>query len=229
LFIGRKQELEFLEDKYNAPGAQLVVLYGRRRIGKTELLRRFCNGRQHVFYTCRELADANQLAAFSERIIRADSPAAKYISVFQDWEAAFKGIMELPANGEKKLLVIDEFPYMCKGNPSIPSILQVLWYELLKDQNVMIVLCGSAMSFFEKRILSEKNPLYGRTTGIYKMTGLPFDDAIRFFPNYSAEDKALAYAILGGIPHYLRQFDPEVSLRENIIKNVLTKGCVLYT
>jgi AAA+ ATPase superfamily predicted ATPase len=93
----------------------------------------------------------------------------------------------------------------------------------------MIVLCGSAMSFIEKKIPAEKNPLYGRTTGIYKMNELPFEDAIKFFPGYSDEDKMLAYSILGGIPHYLRQFDPALTLRENIIKNVLTKGCVLYS
>ncbi len=117
---------------------------------------------------------------------------------------------------------------MCKGNPSIPSILQILWDEDLKNQDVLIILCGSAMSFIEKNILSEKKPLYGRATGIYKMNELPFEDAIQFFPHYSDEDKMLAYALLGGIPHYLRQFDPLLTLRENTIKNILTKGCVLY-
>jgi len=229
MFIGREQELEFFNDKYNAPGGQLVVLYGRRRIGKTETLYKFCENKPHVFYSCRELSDTKQLTAFSERILKSDSPAAKYINTFSDWEAAFKGILELPTNGAKKLLIIDEFPYMCKGNPSIPSILQILWDEQLKNQDVMIVLCGSAMSFIEKKILSEKNPLYGRTTGIYKMNELPFEDAVKFFPNYTDEDKMLAYSILGGIPHYLRQFDPALTLHENIIKNVLTKGCILYS
>ncbi|MCL2163498.1 MAG: ATP-binding protein [Oscillospiraceae bacterium] len=229
MFIGREQELKFFEDKYNAPGGQLVFLYGRRRVGKTELLHRFCGGKPHVFYSCRELSDTNQLSAFSERLLRAGSPAAQYISIFQDWESALKGLLELPSNDSKKLLIIDEFPYMCRGNASIPSILQILWDELFKKQNVMIVLCGSAMSFIEKKILSEKNPLYGRATGIYKMSELPFDDAIKFFPNYSDEDKMLAYAVLGGIPHYLRQFDPGLTLRDNIIRNVLTKGCVLYS
>ena len=229
MFIGREQELQFFNDKYNSPGGQLVVLYGRRRIGKTETLYKFCEGKPHVFYSCRELSDAKQLTAFSERILKADSPAARYINTFQDWKAAFKGILELPTDGARKLLVIDEFPYMCKGNPSIPSILQILWDEQLKNQDVMIVLCGSAMSFIEKKILSEKNPLYGRTTGIYKMNELPFEDAIQFFPGYTDEDKMMAYSILGGIPHYLRQFDPALSLRDNIIKNVLRKGCVLYS
>ena len=228
MFIGREQELKFFEDKYTAPGGQLVVLYGRRRIGKTEILQKFCENKPHVFYSCRELSDEKQLAAFSARILKAGSPAAKYLKVFEDWESAFASILELPTDGKKKLLIIDEFPYMCKGDPAIPSILQILWDENLKNQDVMIVLCGSAMSFIEKKILSEKKPLYGRATGIYKMNELPFDDAIKFFPNYSDEDKMLAYSILGGIPHYLRQFDPALPLRENIIKNVLTKGCTLY-
>jgi len=229
MFIGREQEIQFFNDKYNAPGGQLVVLYGRRRIGKTETLQKFCENKPHVFYSCRELSDAKQLTAFSERILKAGNPAAKYINTFQDWETAFKSVLDIPANGAKKLLVIDEFPHMCRGNPSIPSILQILWDEALKNQDIMIVLCGSAMSFIEKKILSEKNPLYGRTTGVYKMNELPFEDAVKFFPGYTDEEKMLAYSILGGIPHYLRQFDTALNLRENIIKNVLTKGCVLYS
>lgn len=118
---------------------------------------------------------------------------------------------------------------MCKANSSIPSILQNLWDEVLKDSNIMIILCGSAMSFIEKEILAEKNPLYGRATGIYKMTQMGFYDSIKFFPNYSDKDKILAYSVLGGIPHYLRQFDPDLSLEENIKKNILTKGCLLYS
>ena len=119
---------------------------------------------------------------------------------------------------------------MCKGDHSIPSILQNLWDMDLKDQNVMLVLCGSAMSFIEKELLAEKNPLYGRATGIYKMKAMGFYDAIQFFPNYSDLDKVLAYAVLGGIPHYLNQFSPDLSIEENIKQNILTRGsCLLYT
>jgi AAA+ ATPase superfamily predicted ATPase len=229
MFVGREQELRFFEDRYNAAGGQLIVLYGRRRVGKTELLRKFCEGKPHVFYACREATDAEQIRAFSERVLSSGVPAAKYVSVFPDWEAALRSIAELPSKGEKKLLVIDEFPYMCKGNPAIPSLLQNLWDETLKSQNAMLVLCGSAMSFIEKELLSEKRPLYGRATGIYKMNEMPFYDAIKFFPGYSGEDKVLAYAVLGGIPHYLRQFDEKLPLGENIVRNVLSKGCALYS
>ena len=166
MFVGRKTELKFLQDKYNSPKAQLVILYGRRRVGKTETLREFCRGKPHVFYSCTQSTDKVQLARFSQQMLREDLPAKRYISQFSDWEMAFRSISDLPFGDHKKLVVIDEFPYMCKGDHSIPSILQNLWDMDLKDQNVMLVLCGSAMSFIEKELLAEKNPLYGRATGI---------------------------------------------------------------
>ena len=229
MFIGRKQELQFLEKQYSGTGGKLVVLYGRRRVGKTETLHEFCKGKPHVFYSCREISDKLQLRSFSEKMLREKIPAADYIREFADWESALKSVLQLPYGDQKKLLIIDEFPYMCKGNDSIPSILQTLWDECLKDENVMLVLCGSAMSFIEKELLSEKNPLYGRATGIYKMDAMGFYDAAQFFPTYSHRDKIMAYAVLGGIPHYLRQFDPAISLEDNIKQNILTKGCVLYS
>lgn len=228
MFIGREHELNFLESRHHAQGGQLVVLYGRRRVGKTETLRKFCEGKEHIFYSCTECSDEQQLRAFSSRILSKNIPAAKYVNTFPNWEQAFSSISELPSN-EKKLLVIDEFPYMTKNNSYIPSILQNLWDSGLKDQNVMIVLCGSAMSFIEKEILAEKNPLYGRATGILKMTAMPFYEAVQFFPNYSNLNKITAYSILGGIPHYLKQFDQNKSLEDNIKQNILQKGSILYS
>jgi len=229
MFIGKETELAFLQSKYEGKGGQLIVLYGRRRVGKTETLREFCKGKPHVFYSCTQSTDKVQLAKFFRQVFKENIPAKKYISEFSDWESALRSVLDLPYGDRKKMLIIDEFPYMCKGNKSIPSILQNLWDAELKDQNVMIVLCGSAISFVEKELLAEKNPLYGRATGIYKMTAMGFYDAIKFFPNYSDEEKVLSYAILGGIPYYLRQFNPELSVAENIKKNILTKGCVLYS
>lgn len=229
MFIGRQNELIFFNNKYNENGGQLIVLYGRRRVGKTETLREFCKGKPHVFFSCTETTDAVQLRNFSNCMLREEIPAKNYISTFHDWETAFRSILELPYGEEKKLLIIDEFPYMCHGNKSIPSILQNLWDMELRDKNVMLVLCGSAMSFMEKELLAEKNPLYGRATGIYKMQEMGFYDAAKFFPNYSAKDKLLSYAILGGIPHYLCQWNSNLSLEENIKRNIFTKGCILYS
>ena len=229
MFIGRKAELKFLQNKYTEDGGQLIVLYGRRRVGKTETLREFCKDKPHIFFSCTQTTDRVQLRNFSTRMLKENIPARNYISEFADWEKAFRSVLDLPYGDQKKLLVIDEFPYMCRGNKSIPSILQNLWDAELRDSNVMMILCGSAMSFIEKELLAEKNPLYGRATGIYKMKEMGFYDAAKFFPDYSARDKVLSYAVLGGIPHYLRQWNPKLSVGENVKQNILTKGCILYS
>lgn len=229
MFVGRETELKFLEDRYQEKKGQLIVLYGRRRVGKTETLREFCKDKPHIFFSCTQTTDRGQLVKFSRRLLREDIPAKRYITEFSDWEAAFRAILDLPYGDRKKLVVIDEFPYMCRGNKSIPSILQNLWDMAFKESDIMLILCGSAMSFIEKDLLAEKNPLYGRATGIYKMKEMDFYDAVKFFPDYSEEDKVIVYAALGGIPHYLNQFSQELSVEDNIKRNILTKGSVLYS
>ncbi|WP_319378220.1 ATP-binding protein [uncultured Methanocorpusculum sp.] len=227
-FLGREKELAWLQERYDRPKGQLLVLYGRRRIGKTETLRQFAKDKEHLFYACTESTDRQQLDAFSRRLLAKNIPAAQYLSVFSSWREAFSGLLELDST-TKRLVIIDEFPYMVKSNPEIPSILQALWDEKLQYEDIMLVLSGSSMSFIEQEVLAEKNPLYGRATGILQMKEMDFFDAVQFFPNYSPEDKTAAYAILGGIPHYLKQFDPSLSLAENIVQNILQKGCVLYS
>jgi len=228
MFIGRREELCFLENQYREANGRFVVLYGRRRVGKTETIRKFCEGKKHIFYTCIECPDEQQLQAFSKRILQTGIPASRYLQTFADWEQAFLNVLEVSST-EKVVLVIDEFPYMVKGNSSIPSILQKLWDETLRNENIMLILCGSSMSFMEREILGEKNPLYGRTTGILKMQEMSFYEAIQFVPGFSPEDKITTYAILGGIPHYLRQFDDKLSLEENIKEKILNRGSVLYS
>ncbi len=227
MFIGREKELQFLNDSYESDHAELIVLYGRRRVGKTELITEFCKGKPNIFYSSKETTDQSQLGAFSRALISHNKDLFKFVEAFNDWETAFSAMGDIPAD-QKLVVVIDEFPYMVKSNKSIPSVLQNLWDHLLKDKNIMLILSGSSMSFIEKELLGYKNPLYGRTTGIYKLEPLPYTDAIKFFPDYSDEDKLLAYAILGGIPHYLKQFNPKKSLEENIKFSILRKGCTLY-
>ncbi|WP_461205033.1 ATP-binding protein [Clostridium sp. DL1XJH146] len=226
MFYGRKSELKFLNSLYSNDKAQLVVLYGRRRIGKTELLRFFCKDKPHIFYACRETTDREQISIFSKKLL-VGSSLQNYITSFNDWEEAFRFIKDTKMEG-KKLVVIDEFPYMVNGNSSIPSILQNLWDEELKNENVMIILCGSSMSFIEKEILGEKNPLYGRTTGIYKLSEFGFSTSCNFFNTWSDAEKISAYSVFGGVPHYLNQIEKDKKLEENIKKHILTKGNILY-
>ncbi len=227
MFIGREQELKFLNESYNSSHAEMVVVYGRRRVGKTELITKFCEDKPNIFYASKECSDGVQLQSFSKAIVSYASEQFKFVDNFRDWEQAFSALTDIKTD-KKLVVVIDEFPYMVRNNKSIPSILQNLWDHMLKNTNIMLVLSGSSMSFIEDEILGYKNPLYGRTTRIYKLEPLPYTDAIKFFPNYSDEDKVIAYSLLGGIPHYLQQFDPQKKVEENIKNTILRRGSILY-
>lgn len=229
-FIGRASELKFLKDRYTSDRAQLVVLYGRRRVGKTEALVEFARDLPHVFFAAASATKDEQLASFSRLMFQAGSPAARYLDRYMDWESALRDIANLPRQGgARRLVVIDEFPYLVASDPSLPSVLQNLWDHELRHTDVMIVLCGSAMGFIEKEILSEKAPLYGRATGILKMEPMPYWDAAQFTPDWPARDRVLAYAALGGIPHYLAQLDPKMGFAQNMRSAVLTRGMPLYS
>ena len=226
-FLGRDNELKFLRKAYQSDKAELIVLYGRRRVGKTELLKEFCKDKPSVFYSCRKYTDQEQLRNFSKSLLEFSNDK-HYNSSFDSWDNAFAFMESFPQD-KKTVVVIDEFPYACNVNSALPSILQIAWDSILSNCNVMLVLCGSSMSFIEDELLSEKNPLYGRASGIYKMLPMPYYDAAKFLPTYSDEDKLIALSILGGIPHYLKQFVPKQSLKDNIVENILSKGTVLYS
>ena len=226
MFIGRENELNYLNEKYLSKKAEFVVLYGRRRVGKTELLTEFCSDKPNLFYSCNEYTGKKQFETFCSALLKFEPALLGQYRRFIDWNDAFSALGDLPGD-EKKVIVIDEFPYMCKGEPGVPSILQNLWDRKLKNANIMLVISGSSISFIEDELLGVKNPLYGRATGIYKLEPMVFDDAVKFFPNYSNEEKIIAFSILGGIPHYLKQFNSSASLEENIKKNILSKGTVL--
>lgn len=230
-FIGRENDLRQLEDCYKANRAQLVFVYGRRRVGKTETLTQFSRGKDTLFFAAQSATAEEQLASFSRLMFDAGAPAKDYLRQYPNWESALSELARLPepTDGGRRLIVFDEFPYLVKSDPSLPSVLQNLWDHTLRHANLMIVICGSAMSFIEKELLSEKSPLYGRATGILKMGPMPYWDAVKFFPDYSAEDKALAYAILGGIPRYLEEFDTNESIGANVRQHILRRIAPLYS
>jgi len=227
MFYGRDDELAFLKEKYASDRAEFVVLYGRRRIGKTALLREFSKNKNTVFYNATEIPDRMQLAKLSKIIVEHFS-AKIYSSSFEDWEALFEFIAENTTDTEKLVLIIDEFPYIAYSNKSVASILQKQWDQLLQNQNIMLVLCGSAMSFMENEVLGEKNPLYGRTTGILKLQELDFQDAVKFMGVRSFPEQLTLYSIYSGVPYYLQMIDPEGSIEENIQKSIFSTTSVLF-
>lgn len=226
MFAGRKKELDYLNKKYESQQSELVVLYGRRRIGKTELLKYFAKDKNHIFYTAIETLDKNQLDLFSKVILKGRA-LEKYLSTFSTWEEAFSFLSE-QAETERMLLVIDEFPYMVNGNASIPSILQNLWDPNLKHSKLMIILCGSAMAFMEKELLSVKNPLYGRQTGNYRLDEFSVFEVAELLDELEFKDVVDYYGVFGGIPHYLVQIDQKKSFYDNLKRIALERGSILF-
>ena len=226
-FIGRTQELAFLKDAYRSNKAEFILVSGRRRIGKTALLAEFAKDKPCLFFSCTQSGNREQLERFSRAVLSQGTPASRYLTRFDDWETAFEELSRLSGAG-RKLIIIDEFPYLAEQNAAIPSILQNIWDRVLQHENVMLVLCGSAVSFMEKELTGYKSPLYGRFTGTLRLKPLGYRDAFRFFPDWSDEEKMLGYAMLGGTPLYLSMFDPSRSLKDNAISAILRPGSALF-
>ncbi len=222
--IGRQQELEQLEKLTKSDHFEFLVMYGRRRVGKTTLLQEFAGNQAVIFYSAQEKNDSLNLQDFSRTVQTYFD--GHTIAPFLSWENAFSYITQKSAN-RKVILIIDEFPFMAKANPSIKSMLQHEIDLHWKEQNIFLVLCGSSVSFMINDVMGYESPLYGRATS--SMEVMPFDylDAAAFFPNYSAEEKLIAYGILGGIPRYLNCFSSEQSIQENIEKAILQNGAFL--
>lgn len=220
MFIDREVELQNLERLYASDRAELYVLYGRRRVGKTELLRAFCAGKPHVFFVATLSSEGEQLAAFSQQVYGFTHPVVPAGFTFPSWEAAFQALAELPMR-PRPVVVLDEFTYLISGNKSVPSILQKVWDERLKGTRLMLVLCGSYVGMMETEVLGYRAPLYGRRTASTLLLPLGLPSSAAFFPHYSLDQRFLAWAVLGGMPYYLRVFDDREDLFSNIRRHIL--------
>jgi len=227
MFVGRKIEMDFLNEKYMNPKSEFVIIYGRRRIGKTELLKQFVKDKKHVFYYGHQVTDSMQLKRITG-VVTEHFGKKIYSDSFDLWESVFQYISENLQNDEKTVIVLDEFPYIVEGNMSIPSVMQSAWDHYLIDKNIMIILCGSSMSFMEKEVLSEKNPLYGRATGIYKMGEMDFESTKAFYSATSIEQQVAYFSVFSGVPYYLGLIDANKSFKDNIIGSILRNGSVLF-
>lgn len=225
MFIGRKDELKMLEEHYNSGKAELMILYGRRRIGKTELINQFIADKISISYTAVESVSQLQLESFSNVLSNFENKSIK--DNFTDWESCFNKLNEL-SQTQRLVVVIDEFPYLVKKDESIPSILQKVWDHKLKNSKIMLILSGSSMSFIEKELLGGKKPLYGRATSIYKLLPLSYKESAEFVPNYSVEDKIITYAITTGVPYYLSLFNDKLTIKDNIDKLILKRDGQLH-
>lgn len=227
MFINRCSELELLEKRFASQTAEFFVLYGRRRVGKTELLSRFCEGKRAIFFVADLGSEISLRTALSSAINAVLFGPGQMDAVYSSWEALFQTLGQA-AQKERLVVVLDEFPYMVTAHPPIASILQKAWDQSLKNTNIKLILCGSYIGMMEETVLGYQAPLYGRRTAQYLLEPLQFKDARLFFPPFSNEDQVRAYAVYGGTPAYLRTIDTHKSLNANIQEEILTKGSYLY-
>jgi uncharacterized protein len=218
MFINRHSELAQFTRLYQSNRAEFLVLYGRRRVGKTELLRVFCQDKPHIYFIASLSSDSNQLADFSQQIWGYTHPDGTPGPEFASWEAAFRALADLPG---RPVIVLDEFTYLISGNKALSSILQKVWDEKLKNASLMLVLCGSYIGMMETEVMGYRAPLYGRRTASNLLTALDFPSSALFFPGYRTDERFIAWAILGGMPYYLLSFDPQSDIQTNIRTRIL--------
>lgn len=224
-FIGREKELSTLNELYRKEGFQFAVVYGRRRVGKTTLLRKFAEGKEHIYFIADQSVSSLELVRFSREIF-------SYFKLhgftpFHTWEDAFRFISQKAGN-MRLVIIIDEFQYLAESERTLPSTLQRVIDTEWKDTNLFLILCGSYVSFMEREVLGARSPLYGRLTLHMEIGPLDFFDAQKFFKRYSPEERVLAYSVLGGTPQYLRTFTDEKDVLTNIKENILSKYSYLY-
>ena len=222
-FYNRTDELESLQAAYESPGHALFVVYGRRRVGKTALLKEFCADKPYLYSLAAQEAESRQREKFVEQI------ATHYderVPQIDNWDDAFEYLGEKLA-ADPCVVVIDEFPYLVEENDSLPSYVQAFVDEQLQETDAMVVLCGSSVSTMESEVLGHESPLYGRRTGQLDLQPFSFEQA-RAVIDYSIETAIQSYAVTGGTPMYLTLFDYDQPLDENIQSQILSPTAVLY-
>lgn len=222
-FYDRSDELTALEAAFESAGHGFYVVYGRRRVGKTALLKEFCSGRSHIYFLAAQGAEQRQREKFIEVVAEYFEDRTPQID---GWDDAFEYLGEKLAN-ESVVVVIDEFPYLVAENGSVPSYLQSFTDGQLQNTDSMIVLCGSSVSTMESEVLGHESPLYGRRTGQIDLRPFTFEQA-REVIEYGFEDAVRSYSVTGGTPMYLTLFDYDTPLAENIRTHILSSTAILY-
>ena len=226
MFIGREKELDALEKLFKSGRFELVVIYGRRRVGKTALINHFIDDKKAIYFTGVESNGKQNLENLSKSIMEFSS-AIQTETYFASYQAALEYVFKL-AEKERVVFTIDEYPYVARASKSLASTLQLLIDKYKDSSKLMLILCGSSMSYMEDHVLAYKAPLYGRRTAQMKIKPFDFEESCAYFSGLSDEDKALMYGIVGGTPQYLLQMSDKLSVEENIKNTYLNPMSFLY-
>lgn len=227
MFVGREKELTKLNRMYQSDKLEVAIIYGRRRVGKTTLINEFCKDKKTILFPAIESNAEQNLELLSGAISYLQEGSSGAAMTYRSFADAFTRIAEI-AHHDRIVFVIDEYPYLAKAEKGISSLLQSYLDHDFKNSKVFIILCGSSMSFMENQVLGYQSPLYGRRTAQFKIEPFDYYDTGKWFPNYTPEEKAIMYGITGGIPLYLEAFSPELSIKDNLLENMLDKNALLY-
>ncbi len=226
-FYCRDEELRKLNQRYMDDDFECIIIYGRRRVGKTALINEFCKDKPTIFLSALPSTSHENLEALSNAIMTYERPDSYSAPVFQDYNRAFDEITQL-SKDERIVFVINEYPYIAKANPSISAMLQHLIDHKWSNSKLFLILCGSSMSFMENQVLGQESPLYGRRTAQFKIEPLNYKETAVFHSNRSAEENALIYGITGGIPHYINQLKVKTTIDEALLTNLFDRSGYLY-
>jgi len=229
MFIGRINELSFLEERLMSNRFEMIPLYGRRRIGKTRMLEEFIKDKNAIFFTANQFGENSNLESLSESIDALIKPEADG-SVYTDFEKAFKSVANYAEKQKEPVVfIMDEYPYLAQTSEGVSSVLQkVIDKFYLQIPNLMVILTGSQLSFMEHQVLGYQSPLYGRRTGQIKLMPLNFNESRKFLPSLPLVDMMTIYGLTGGIPLYLSMLDDHLSLMENVKTHLLKRNSLLY-
>lgn len=225
MFIGRESELEKLTNMYNSNQFEFAVIYGRRRVGKTTLITKFCKDKNAIYFMSSESTIKENMENLSNAVFEVLVPNVK-MPVFDSFGRLLDFIDSY--SNERLILAIDEYPYLAESDKSISSLLQAHIDQHWKNSKIMLILCGSSMSFMEYQVLGYKSPLYGRRTAQFKLKPFTYFETKQFAVGYSAEEQALLFGVTGGIPEYLSRFSMDKSLDDNIVELFFTSSGMLF-
>jgi len=223
-FVGRSRELEVLKNLWDSQKARLLILYGRRRVGKTRLLTHWLQQHENegLYWVAEPASALTQLRSFSQALMTFIDPEAEVPSdfTFASWELAFRQLA-LRAQDRRIALFIDEVTYLIDVNPDFVGILQKTWDRWLSDSSLLLALAGSQMGLMRKHLLDYEAPLHGRATAQMQLPPLPYGTTIEYFPHYDAAERVTLYAMWGGVPAYWERLDPDLPILENLRRNIL--------
>ena len=226
-FYCREEELRKLNKRYHAGDFECIIIYGRRRVGKTTLINEFCKDKPTIFFSALNTTEIENLESLSKSIMNYERPDMDAFPEFKTYDAALDELTALSMH-ERIVFVIDKYPYLAKAKPSISAMLQHIIDHKWNNSKMFLILCGSSMSFMENQVLGQESPLYGRRTEQFKIAPLDYKESAVFHPDLSTEDNALIYGITGGVPHYINKLGVKESVDEALLDNFFDRSSYLY-